>query len=144
MASLFARRRVPEPRARDLHGAVEHLRMTLGAFYRRRRREMWLDLPDAYDQDLREIFAGPEAPSRRSAAVFLRRRTRRLLELVSVWTGEHKHVVRPLLRRLSARVRTLGLKVGAGAEEECFHQLLAYVTTLTMNYTYRGRFLIER
>jgi hypothetical protein len=49
-----------------------------------------------------------------------------------------------LVRLLGGRVRTLDLRVRPGTEEETMAHLLAYATTLTMNYSYRGRFLIER
>jgi len=143
MARRYADRRGASPPPHLLHGAVEHLRRTLASYYARRRHEARLDRPDAHDQDLHEIFVASEAKGR-SAARFLARRAGRLVDLVTHWTGEPKHVVRPLERLLEARVRTLGLRVRPGAEEETMAHLLAYATTLTMNYVYRGRFLIER
>ncbi len=139
--SRLADRRCPVPRRGALHGNIDRLRLTLRSWYNRRRRIQALDLPDAHDDDLREIFRGHLAG--RTAAAFIRRRSKMLVDRVAHWTGERKHVIRPLVGLLISRARALGIGIWNGTEEDVFRDLLTYVTTLTMNYAYYGRYLVE-
>ncbi len=121
-------------------GSIGSIRSTLRTYNRRLRYECRHEFADAYDADLTEIFDGARA-GRPDAAIFLRKRRREIVDRVAYWTGEKKIVVRSLVEELIDRAAELGLRVSPGAEERSLLQIVAYATTLTMNYAYTGSFL---
>ncbi len=121
---------------------LRSLRFTLDTFYKRRRRLYASDSPAFYDPDLRKLFAadaGDKPVGRKSAAAFLKRRKRQVLDSVSRWTGEHKVTIEILLKKLTDRAEALGL-VLAKEDAETSIEVTAYLATLVTHYRFTGKF----
>lgn len=121
---------------------IATINATLDSFYKKRRRLYATDLPDFYDRDLRRIFPAVTeegATSRKSAAAFLRRSRKPIIDAVSRWTGERKATIEILLKKLTDRALGLGLVV-AGDEGKASLELAAFLATLVTNYRFTGKF----
>lgn len=148
-AKPMLRRHAWRPARGDLPCDASRLRTTLERYYARRRRDNAADYPDFYDRDLRRIFNG-EAPERGrrepprevrgvSAARFMTRHRKRLLESVSTWTGERKFPIERLLRKLTERCEKLELRLGRD-ESDTQVEVAAYLATLVTHYLFTGKF----
>ena len=125
----------PEYRASD----YDCLNLKLKTYYARKRKLYEDTYPDFYDADLRELFSAPAGPGRITAAVYLRRRRRRLLNSVCQWTNEKKFRVNKLLSRLIDRCDQLDLCVLNDDPQQDF-RVTSFITTLVMNYLFTGKF----
>jgi len=125
----------PEYRATEYDG----LNLKLKTYYARKRKLYEDTYPDFYDADLRQLFAAPPGPGRITAAVYLRRRRRRLLNSVCQWTNEKKFRVNKLLSRLIDRCDQLDLCVLNDDPQQDF-RVTSFITTLVMNYLFTGKF----
>ncbi|HEV2839922.1 MAG TPA: hypothetical protein VGW39_01230 [Chthoniobacterales bacterium] len=125
----------PEYRAAEYDG----LNLKLKTYYARKRKLYEDTYPDFYDADLRQLFAAPPGPGRITAAVYLRRRRRRLLNSVCQWTNEKKFRVNKLLSRLIDRCDQLDLCVLNDDPQQDF-RVTSFITTLVMNYLFTGKF----
>ena len=117
----------------------------------------WLDAPSDYQRPVLEVAPDSAAarkpeesfdpyargatpgPGRITAAVYLRRRRRRLLNSVCQWTNEKKFRVNKLLSRLIDRCDQLDLCVLNDDPQQDF-RVTSYLTTLVMNYLFTGKF----
>lgn len=120
---------------------AEKMRSTLARYYAARRKLWAQDQPGFYDADLRRIFAGPApAPGARpTAAAFMRRNRKAIVERTVRWTGQRKYVVDELARKLIERCAQLGLS----APEDQVALAIdvgAYLASLVTNHLYTGRF----
>ena len=102
------------------------LNLKLKTYYARKRKLYEDTYPDFYDADLRQLFSATPGPGRITAAVYLRRRRRRLLNSVCQWTNEKKFRVNKLLSRLIDRCDQLDLlrverRSAAGFSRHLFH-----------------------
>ncbi len=97
-----ARRKPPRRRGGRLRSEAARLRTTLARYYAARRKLWAQDQPGFYDADLRRIFESAPA-GEGTAAAFMRRRHRVIVERVVRWTGQRKYVVDGLARRLETR-----------------------------------------
>lgn len=124
-----------------LYRAAEYdgLNLKLKTYYARKRKLYEDTYPDFYDADLRQLFAAPPGPGRITAAVYLRRRRRRLLNSVCQWTNEKKFRVNKLLSRLIDRCDQLDLCVLNDDPQQDF-RVTSFITTLVMNYLFTGKF----
>jgi hypothetical protein len=125
----------PEYRATE----YDCLNLKLKTYYARKRKLYEDTYPDFYDADLRELFSAPPGPGRITAAVYLRRRRRRLLNSVCQWTNEKKFRVNKLLSRLIDRCDQLDLCVLNDDPQQDF-RVTSFITTLVMNYLFTGKF----
>ena len=125
----------PEYRVAD----YDCLNIKLKTYYARKRKLYEDTYPDFYDTDLRELFNAPSGPGRITAAVYLRRRRRRLLNSVCQWTNEKKFRVNKLLSRLIDRCDQLDLCVLNDDPQQDF-RVTSFITTLVMNYLFTGKF----
>ena len=124
----------PEYRVAD----YDCLNLKLKTYYARKRKLYEDTYPDFYDADLRQLFR--RAPGRAiTAAAYLRRRRRRLLNSVCQWTNEKKFRVNKLLARLIDRCDQLDLRVLNDDPQQDF-RVTAFITTLVMNYLFTGKF----
>lgn len=121
--------------------SAARMKRTLGFYYARRKRENAADYPDFYDEDLKRIFSGdPALPKREfSAARFMQRNRKLIVNSVSYWTGERKFPVNNLVKKLILRCEQLDLRVGRN-EAELNLELAAYLATLVTNYLFTGKF----
>src|ERR1041385_7571416 len=125
----------PEYRVAD----YDCLNQKLKTYYARKRKLYADTYPDFYDADLRQLFSATPGPGRITAAVYLRRRRRRLLNSVCQWTNEKKFRVNKLLSRLIDRCDQLDLLVLNDDPQQDF-RITSFVTTLVMNYLFTGKF----
>jgi hypothetical protein len=126
---------MPEYRAAE----YDCLNQKLKTYYARKRKLYEDTYPDFYDTDLRELFSTTPGPGRITAAVYLRRRRRRLLNSVCQWTNERKFRVNKLLSRLIDRCDQLDLLVLNDDPTQDF-RITSFITTLVMNYLFTGKF----
>ena len=118
---------------------VSGLTTTLQQHYVVRRKLYETDLPDFYDNDLRGIFTAGETAARATAAAFLRREKKRLVDATARWTGASKVTIELLVKRLIERAATLALpmpKDDVRTRVE-FSSWLAVVVT---NWRFTGKF----
>jgi hypothetical protein len=117
---------------------AQKMRTTLSRYYAARRKLAAQDQPGFYDADLRSIFA--DAPSGHgTAAGFMRRRRKPIVERVVRWTGQRKYVVDELARKLIQRCHELGLQAPSD-EVSLALDVGAYLGALVTNHLHTGRF----
>jgi hypothetical protein len=115
------------------------LNLKLKTYYARKRKQYADAYPDFYDADLRQLFSATAEPGKITAAAYLRRRRRRLLNAVCQWTNEKKFRVNKLLSRLIDRCDELDLCVLNDDPQQDF-RVTSFITTLVMNYLFTGKF----
>lgn len=119
--------------------AVSTIKTTLGAHYRRRRKLYETDLPDFYDADLRRIFTASEAAGRATAAAFLRRQRRHMVDATARWTGARKVTVELLVKRLIERAEKLALPMTRD-EERTGLEFASWLAVVVTNWRFTGKF----
>ena len=137
MRSLAAQPPIHSPKYRVAE--YDCLNLKLKTYYARKRKLYEDTYPDFYDADLRQLFGATAGPGRITAAVYLMRRRRRLLNSVCQWTNEKKFRVNKLLSRLIDRCDQLDLCVLNDDPQQDF-RVTSFVTTLVMNYLFTGKF----
>ncbi|HOX44358.1 MAG TPA: putative zinc-binding metallopeptidase [Myxococcota bacterium] len=144
MAEL--RDREPPVTAVELLGQAAELQMTVQEFYQDAPPD-GLPLPRSLDGELRSVFSsgaeaagGPEAVRLGSGATLLRRQRASLVDAVYHYTGCDPALLEPLLDHLAARAKELELGYPLAARDEVLVHTATLLTTLAMNYLYRGSF----
>lgn len=123
---------------RDQVDPVSRIRKTLRRHYKERREHYGEDLPDVYDRDLRRLFSDrPEDAEKESAARFLFRKRKVIRDQVAQWTGQHAYTIDLVLREMTARSRSLNLRV-ARPEGELQVGIVLIVTVQVMNFLHSG------
>ena len=117
------------------------MKSTLAKYYAKRKRENETDYPDFYDGDLKRIFNGESSLSKRdySAAGFMAKKKKELIDSVAYWTGERKFPIESLVRKLVERSDKLELRIGR-THADTHLQLSAYLATLVTHYLFTGKF----
>jgi hypothetical protein len=133
-----ARRRPPKVRGGRRRSEADKMRSTLARYYAARRKLWAQDQPGFYDADLRRIFDSTPG-NHGTAAAFMRRRHKAIVERVVTWTGQRKYVVDELSRKLVQRCSELGLQAPAD-EVALALDVGAYLASLVTNHLYTGRF----
>ncbi|MDP3980515.1 MAG: putative zinc-binding metallopeptidase [Chlamydiota bacterium] len=121
---------------------VEEMDITLQEYYLKKMDEMQDQLPNKFDADLEDIFCKEDGHDGMKGSVFIKEHRAELVNTIANWTGEKKYMIRMLLRELYERADQLELFVQNNAGHKTLTHLIAYCTTLTMNYRYLGRFFI--
>ena len=126
--------------ARNIHKTVQE-------FYDEAKIQ-GVTLPRSLDGDLRGIFvphaaAVGQAKEVRTglATVLIRRHKVELASTVYRWTAVDEGLVYALLDHLASRAEELHLSYPLGQIEKILIQLVAFLTTLAMNYVYKGGFI---
>jgi hypothetical protein len=130
-------------KSRDCIARADRMRLTLEAYYKKRRAEYAWEYADFYDPDLKRLFRSDGDGSAESAGRFLRRRKGDLLGDIARWSRESKFNINRVLRDLIERCDELGLRVHR-PETETVLEVTAYVTTLVVNYLHTGEFKRHR
>lgn len=121
-------------------GSIEDLTYTVGEHIER-YRESKVEVPPYFDADLKEFFDGrPEREDSESAGDFLRRHRKTIVKRVSHWTGVREGVVGSLIDHLIERATALGLIAERRRTARRLIDIIAYATTLSMNFLYQGTF----
>lgn len=117
------------------------MKTTLGKYYAKRKRENETEYPDFFDGDLKLIFNGDPSLSKRdfSAAKFMLKKRKELIDSVAYWTGERKFPIESLVRKLHTRCEKLDLRMGRTHADTHLH-LSAYLATLVTHYLFTGKF----
>lgn len=132
------RGRPPKVRTGRLRSEADKLRSTLARYYAARRKLWEQDQPGFFDADLRRIFADVSS-GHGTAAAFMRRRHKPIVERVVLWTGQRKYEVDALARKLEQRCAGVGLHAPAD-EVTLALDVGAYLASLVTNHLYTGRF----
>jgi hypothetical protein len=143
-----ARRVADQPPLRSMGETdvtVEEMDVTIGQFYREHTPDEAHAIAElALDADLADILLKP-SPRRRSgirpAAPWLAEHRKEIVDKVTYWTGVRRPLVKALVESVEQRVQALGLAVETAREASQLVELVAYATTLAMNYLARGRFV---
>jgi len=121
------------------------LKMTLKNYYKKKRHFWAEEFLDFHDDFLRKNFSEYDEKNKHcpKAADLIRRYRRTILNSIAKYSGERKYVINDLLKGVQKRSRELKL---VGVEEETLItlNLSAYITSLSMNYLYTGRFRGEK
>jgi hypothetical protein len=119
---------------------VEELKMTLDTWYdaNKQASRSRLELHPIIDEDLLRLFADAKG---QPAEQELRHNSRRLAREVNYWTGMDRRMLDSLLNELIERVRSLGLKIDPDQVDARMASAAVFITTLAMNYQFRGQFV---
>ncbi|MSR46524.1 MAG: hypothetical protein EXS13_05610 [Planctomycetes bacterium] len=105
-------------------------------------------VPKSLDGDLQVIFArtkpdiADSATARTGDAALLMRRQRDFLaNSVYRWTGVDTSVIQPVLTHLIARSTALKLTYPLSVRDEVLVEISGFLTTLAMNFVYKGKFI---
>jgi hypothetical protein len=130
----------PRVRSRAKPFSLSRERMTLGAYYERKRAHYSVGFSDAYDRDLKRLFSETEGAGdrRETAAAFLRLHRREVRSTVAKWTGEYQLTLNEVLDQMIGRCKELRL-VANGPERNLVLDFAIMLTVHGMNYLYRGR-----
>jgi len=127
------------PSVEKAYGA-DRLRAKLKTYYQQKQKRYAEDYPSFYDRDLFKVFShdgGSEGAE--SAFRFMKRHRRLIIDKVAQWSGEKKFIVNNLYKKLMERSRALSLKLGK-SENEALLEITAFLTSMTANYLYTGKF----
>lgn len=124
---------------------VEEMEETIEEFYSNNYPDETQEIGDlALDTDLDEIFTRREQESTehlKPAADLIAEHRRSIVDKVTYWTGVRRSLVKTLLEAITKRVTELDLVVEAERQRVSIVELTVYVTTLSMNYLARRRFI---
>lgn len=120
---------------------VSRMKKTLGAYYKKKKRDYQEELPDFYDPDLVKIFNGKPDLSKREfgAARFLSRNRKLIIHTVGAWSHARKYLIHDLLKDLIYRCEELDLRLGKG-EAETNLEVASYLATMVTTYFFTGKF----
>ncbi len=125
--------------ARDMHKTVQE--------YYDEVRLADVSIPRSLDGDLQVIFARRTAAAAAAeqrmgdgAALLLRQRDS-LVKSVYRWTGVDPDLLYQLLAHLGARAKALSIDYALAERDAILVELSGFLTTLAMNYVYRGKFI---
>jgi hypothetical protein len=105
-------------------------------------------LPRSLDGDLRGIFSPYQAQTGDNDAIrvakassLIRRYEDEIAEAVYWWTGMDHALTYALLDHVADRAERMNLSYPLAHQDRLLVQLAAFITTLAMNYVYRGSFI---
>jgi hypothetical protein len=76
----------------------------------------------------------------RPASAFLLEHRKAIVDKITYWTGVRRPIVRQLMETIGRRARELELCVERTREQQTLIEVVAFATTLAMNYLTRGGF----
>src|SRR5256714_5878949 len=98
----------PRNRRRDEVEPLSQIKTTLGEHYRRKRAHYSFTWPANFDRDLRRLFSDERRfRSKPTAASFLRRAGRELMQTVAAGTGAHQYTLSQPLSHTIERCKLL-------------------------------------
>jgi hypothetical protein len=123
---------------------IESLHITLLEYYKKSEERYRQKAQGFVDELLREIFSvNGKGENRISASGFVEKHRGHLVEMISYWTGERASSVDPLIDKLIDRAKELGLNLSPRRQSRKLIEVTALATTLVMNYTNEGKYIIR-
>ena len=120
---------------------VEQMATTLEQFYKEHQIDEEAALADLLpDAELEDIFLRKPGPEARPASAFLLEHRKAIVDKITYWTGVRRSLIRKLMEMIGRRCRALELSVEKKREPQHLIEVVAFATTLAMNYLTRGRF----
>ncbi len=130
MESLAGKR--PRITGKSRPYAVASLMMTLREHYEKKRAHYVPDPPRTYDDDLRALFS-VQPSARATAASFLRKHKRALIDDVCRFAPDHGPIVEHVLEEMRWRCRDQGMRI-TGRERDLLRDLALVLTKHTFRY----------
>ncbi|MGZ6125074.1 MAG: putative zinc-binding metallopeptidase, partial [Myxococcales bacterium] len=118
---------------------VEEMGSTIEQFYKEHEREEAVPRPEVPDGELEDIFVR-KGEDLRSASAFVLEHRKAIVDKITYWTGVRRTVIRKLVETIGRRARELELSVDRRREAQTLIEIVAFATTLAMNYLTRGGF----
>ena len=119
---------------------VEEMGSTIEEFYRQHLEDESKTLAGLLpDAELEDIFVR-KGDDLRPAAAFLLEHRKAVIDKIAYWTGVRRPLVKKLLEVIGQRARELELSVERKRETQTLVEVVAFATTLAMNYLTRGQF----
>ena len=114
--------------------------MTLDRWYEsdRETHPISLNLHRTLNNDLRRLFPAEQG---QPAVDVLRAHRKQLIREVNNWTGIDRELLSALIDELLGRVQFLELKIKPEQTATQMVSVSVFITTLAMNYVYRGQFI---
>jgi Putative zinc-binding metallo-peptidase len=116
---------------------VEEMSSTVEQFYRDHQRDEAAILGDVPDAELEDIFVR-KGEDLRPASAFLLEHRKAIVDKITYWTGVRRSLIRHLIDTIGRRARELQLSVERKGESQTLVEVVAFATTLAMNYLTRG------
>jgi hypothetical protein len=125
----------------------QKMKSTLAQYYRKKKKNRQEELPDFYDEDLRQIFGGIAVQSLKSkensAHRYLQKRQDYFINLVHRWTGGPKYLVYEVLKKLKTRAEAHNLTLTPGHSKDSDaveKEMATYLAVLVTHYLFTGKF----
>ena len=119
--------------------ATPAVAQTVEQFYREHQRNEAAILGDVPDAELEDIFVR-KGEDLRPASAFLLEHRKAIVDKITYWTGVRRSLIRHLIETIGRRARELQLSVERKRESQTLVEVVAFATTLAMNYLTRGGF----
>ena len=121
---------------------LSRIKMTLGEYYQDKLARYDADGPEFIDRDLYKLFGHPKRSSaNESAASFLLRVRKDVIESVEYWGGEYRFRINRTIRNMAKRSDELGLQLNWPAER-VKTELVACLTMLVVDKMLKDGFHI--
>jgi hypothetical protein len=119
---------------------IQQMKMTLDSWYEMGRdtNRIKLNIRRSLDNDLRRLFPAEQG---QAAVDILRTNRKQLVKEVTHWTGINRKLLSALIDELLDRIKFLGLRTDSEQPVTNMVSVSVFVTTLVMNYLYRGQFV---
>jgi hypothetical protein len=133
------------PKKKDFLWHVKRVSTTLAAHYKRRRADYAHEYNDYYDRELLQLFVSDPDVDGESAARFMEKHRRHIIDIVSRWSLESKFNLNELFASVVERCSDLKLKVkvsGSGMDD--LLDVVAYFVSLAVNYKHTGEYKRHR
>ena len=124
---------------------ASRMKITLGKFYDKKRRDYAEDFPDFHDSNLKRMFVSvgdvdvSSATECIHAADIIKKYRKNIRDSVSSWTGEKKYIIDDLIKKIMQRCKELKL-VTCEDESIAVIRMSTYIAALIMNYVHTGWF----
>jgi hypothetical protein len=116
---------------------VAEITMTLGTWYRKQKKHRRIFIHPIINEDLKRLFPDKEGEP---VVDLLRANRQQLIRDVCFWTGIERQTLIALIDVLQRRLQVLELKIETHQTATFPGKISVFVTTLVMNYLYRGQF----
>ena len=124
---------------------ASRMKITLGKFYDKKRRDYAEDFPDFHDSNLKRMFVSVSDVDVSAstecihAADIIKKYRKNIRDSVSSWTGEKKYIIDDLIKKIMQRCKELKL-VSCEVESITVIRMSTYIAALIMNYVHTGWF----